>query len=62
MYEQTKLLIALWSEDLDLSFILTSYPWLSSRLKHDDHNRGSHVIQSHFVSHCNVTLPVEFDL
>ena len=34
-YEETKLLIALWSEDLDLSSsILGSYPWLSSRLKH----------------------------
>ena len=34
-YEQMKLLIALWSERLDLSSsILESYPWFSSRLKH----------------------------
>ena len=32
LYEQTKLLIALWSEDLDLSFsVLRSYPWFSPR-------------------------------
>ena len=34
-YEQTKLLIALWSDGLDLySSIIGSYPWFSSRLKH----------------------------
>ena len=41
-YEQTKLLIALWSEHLDLSSsILGNYPWFSSRLKDVVGNRGS---------------------
>ena len=53
-YEQTKLLIASWNEDLDSSSsILGSYLWFSSHPKHgDDHdNRGSRAIRRHFVSH-----------
>ena len=61
-YEQTKLLIAVRSKDLDLSsYILGSYPWLSSRLKDGDDNRGSHTIRRHFVSHCEVTMPIVFE-
>ena len=61
-YEQTKLLIALWSEDLDLSSsVLRSYPWFSPRLKHGDNDRGSHAILRHFASHCDVTLPNVFE-
>ena len=60
-YEQTKFLIASWNEDLDLSSsILGSYLWFSSRLKHGDDNRGRRAIRRHFVSHCEVTLPIVF--
>ena len=56
-----KVLIPLWSENLDLSSILRSYPWFSSHLKHGDDNRGSHAMRRHFVSHCEVTLPIVFE-
>ena len=50
------------SEDLSLSSsILGSYPWFTSRLKYGDDNRGSHAIRRHFVSHCEVTLPIVFE-
>ena len=56
-YEPTKILIALWSEDLDFSSsILGSYPWFSSRLKYGVDNRSSHAIRRHFVSHCEVVF------
>ena len=51
-----KPLIALWSEDLDLSSFLTSYPWFSPCLKHGDDDRGSNAIRLDFVSHSDVTL------
>ena len=61
-HEQTKLLIALWSDDLDLSSsILGSYLWFSSRLKHGDKDRGNHAIRLHFVTHFEVTLPIVFE-
>ena len=62
-YEQTELLIASWNEDLELSSsIFGSYLWFSSHPKHGDDNRGSRAIRRHFVSHCVVTLPIEFEL
>ena len=58
-YEQTEVLIALWSEDLDLpSSVFGIYPWVSSRLKHGDDNRGSRAIRRHFDSRCEVTLSI----
>ena len=62
-YEQTKLLIALWSEGLDLpSSIRKLSLVLFSPQAHDgDDNRGSHAIRRHFVSHYEVTVPIVFE-
>ena len=47
-----KLLITLWSQDLDLSSsILVYYPWFSSRLKHGDDNRGIATRYGAILSH-----------
>ena len=60
-YEQTKLLIAIWSEGLDLSSSILSLVLFSPQTQDGDGNRGSHTIRRHFVSHCEVTVPIVFE-
>ena len=59
--EQTKLLIALWSEGLDLSSRKLSLVLFSPQAHDGYDTRGSHAIRRHFVSHCEVTLRIVFE-